>query len=359
MAQILTKVGKVLSYINEKVEPCQVDLEVEQLFRDTDKFVWEKVRECLDEIKYPNLVPDLMYILQCKAHFERATFIRLILEGKGHEWKKYSKILVAEELIYFFQMVLDDVMDESPVRNGKATAHMAFGQGKAISYAEILHAFAHNLLAKEAKRLGLSTNDVIQIWTGFTGMISDICYAQILDLDFEKMPLKNVDEEMYFEFLHNTTPADIANCFKIGGILAGSATNEELEILNRFGLRLGMLMQIRDDLLDFIDDEKLIGKTPFLDVIQNKKRLPIILAYRYSSPEDKNRITTIMGKEVLSTKDKECLHKLLSNDFVISYISKMGENLKEKCLQDLDAIGLKHLQDNLLRQIVYEMADFV
>ena len=358
MAQVLSKVGKLLPNIKGEGITLKVNSRIETIFSDTDDFIWREIETLFADFRYPNLVPDLMYIINSKAHFERATFIRLVLEGKGRNWKKYGKLLVAEELMYFFQMVLDDIMDKSPMRKGRPTAHEAFGLGKALSYAEILHTFSHKLISEEAVRVELTPHEMAAVWSGFADMIADICFAQCLDLNFEEMSLNEVTEEMYFTFLKNTTPADIANCFSVGGIFSKQVTDEDLTALQRFGLRLGMIMQIRDDLIDFIDDEAIIDKTPFLDIIQNKKRLPLIILYSYASIEDKKRINDIMGKSKLSADDKQLASRLLSNEFVVSYLSDLLKKIKEGCEYDLDNARLAPDQINALQQILTEVADF-
>jgi geranylgeranyl diphosphate synthase type I len=256
-------------------------------------------------------------------------------------------------------MVLDDIMDNSSKRKGRPTAHIAFGLGKALSMAEILHTYAHMLMAREAKRFALDSNSICEIWSGCSDMICEICYAQCLDLEFEKRGIADVDESQYFSFLESTTPVDIANCFAVGALFAEVSNRVLVDRLRTFGFRLGMLMQLRDDFLDFIDNEDLIDKTPFLDIIQNKKRLPIILSYRYASPSEKDRLISLLGKANLTSDEKSFLHELLRRDFVTSYISQLEQTLKEAALGDLEASGLCEEQKTILRIILHDIVQLI
>ena len=89
-----------------------------------------------------------------------------------------------------------------------------------------------------------------------------------------------------------------ASC-AIGAILAG-APESDIEALARFGMRLGMAFQLTDDALDYVASEKEFGKTIGKDLKEGKVTLPLISAYKKSSPEEKELIRrTVEGEDIL------------------------------------------------------------
>lgn len=170
---------------------------------------------------------------------------------------------VAIELLHTYSLIHDDLpaMDDDSMRRGQPTCHIQFGEDMAILAGDTLNTYAFELLTT----LDFSSDLVLKairhfaLACGVTGMSG----GQVLDL-------KSTDSSAtMLETIHRLkTGALIEVAVLIPALLAGAHPNEQASLI-KFGAELGLLFQIRDDILDVIGGEEL-GKTPRKDMAQNK-----------------------------------------------------------------------------------------
>ncbi len=179
----------------------------------------------------------------------------------------------AIELLHTYSLIHDDLpaMDDSPLRRGKPTLHVSYDEVTAILVGDALNTYAFEVLSSapfsDATRVKLirelATNG------GLNGMV----LGQAIDCYFENQPLKVED----IRFLHtNKTAKLIAASMKMGAIIVGK--EDVAETLYDFGIKLGLLFQIQDDILDVTQSSQEAGKLT-------------------NNDEDKNSFVTILGLE--------------------------------------------------------------
>jgi len=195
--------------------------------------------------------------------------------------KAYNSLLLdsarhaayAVELLHTYSLIHDDLpaMDDSPLRRGKPTLHISFDEVTAILVGDALNTYSFEVLANapfsDATRVKLIRE--LASNGGLNGMV----LGQAIDCYFENKPLKVED----IRVLHtNKTAKLIAASLKMGAIIVGK---EELaERLYDFGIKLGLLFQIQDDILDVTQSSEEAGKLT-------------------NNDEDKNSFVTILGLE--------------------------------------------------------------
>ncbi|MBI3998681.1 MAG: polyprenyl synthetase family protein [Armatimonadetes bacterium] len=164
----------------------------------------------------------------------------------------------AVEIIHTYSLIHDDLpsMDDSPLRRGRPTCHVAFGEAIAVLAGDALHALAFELLTKTAKTAGpawtLQVIEEIAGAIGTRGMVG----GQVLDLLGEGRPsLAHLgrwpaDAREGVHTIHRwKTAALIRASVRAGAILAG-ASPVQLRDLSIYGEHLGLAFQIIDDILD-------------------------------------------------------------------------------------------------------------
>ncbi|MBA1438548.1 MAG: polyprenyl synthetase family protein [Epsilonproteobacteria bacterium] len=161
----------------------------------------------------------------------------------------------AIELLHTYSLIHDDLpsMDNSPLRRGKPTLHVVYDEVTAVLVGDALNTYAFEVLSNapfsDATRVELirelATNG------GLNGMV----LGQAIDCYFENKPLAVED----IKVLHtNKTAKLIAASLKMGAIICG---DEELgKKLYDFGIKLGLLFQIQDDILDVTQSDEEAGK---------------------------------------------------------------------------------------------------
>ena len=206
----------------------------------------------------------------------------LLLDGARHA-------AYAVELLHTYSLVHDDLpaMDDSPLRRGKPTLHVSFDEVTAILVGDALNTYSFEVLSNAPFSDYIRVQLIRELASngGLNGMV----LGQAIDCYFENKPLKVED----IRILHtNKTAKLIAASLKMGAIIVGK---EELaDKLYDFGIKLGLLFQIQDDILDVTQSSEEAGKLT-------------------NNDEDKNSFVTILGLDE-SMKQANDLADELTNE---------------------------------------------
>ncbi len=259
-------------------------------------------------------------------HFEKALNEMLLAGGKRFRpklllavVKAYNPLLIdnakyaafAIELIHTYSLIHDDLpsMDNASLRRGHPTLHITYDEVTAILVGDALNTYAFEVLSKAPLHNDVKV-ELIKILSenaGPNGMV----LGQAIDCYFENEKL-NLDE---LKFLHlNKTGKLIAASLKMGAIIVNK--NDLAEKLYDFGLKLGLLFQIQDDLLDLLDESK-TGKSSGIDI-------------------NKNTFVTLVGeKEAIEKADK--VAKEIEKE-----LNSFDENLKKELKTLLERYLYRH-----------------
>lgn len=175
----------------------------------------------------------------------------------------------AVEVFHNFTLLHDDIMDNAEVRRGKSTVHKKWGHNTAILSGDAMVIYAYSLMEKLPAEL------LPRLLGEFNKMAMEVCEGQQYDMDFEKREDVTLDE--YKEMIKLKTAVIFGAAAKMGGIIGG-APAEELDILYRFGLELGLAFQVQDDYLDTYGTPDVLGKSIGGDIIEGKKTFLTITA---------------------------------------------------------------------------------
>lgn len=182
----------------------------------------------------------------------------------------YEEILPvsgAIEMIHTYSLIHDDLpcMDNDDLRRGKPTNHKVFGESLAVLAGDGLLNEALNILfklsLKEDKKWAKAAF-LIGEASGVEGMIG----GQTVDILSEN---EDIPEEK-LHYIHSKKTGALIKASILTGAILGKSTEEEYNILNKFGEKLGLAFQIKDDILDVIGDSIKIGKTAKKDMKSNK-----------------------------------------------------------------------------------------
>lgn len=191
-----------------------------------------------------------------------------LLSGKLNQYR-FDKLLllsVAFELVHLATLIHDDIVDEAPTRRGNPTVNALWGDKIAILLGDYYFAKTAGLIADiEDHRIDHLFSDTVA--TVCEGTIMEIMTAGRIDLTLDA----------YYEKTEHKTACLIAACCK-GGAIISKASDAEVELLNQYGLHLGVAFQIIDDILDYTEDQSTIGKPAGNDLRQGMVTLPLIYA---------------------------------------------------------------------------------
>jgi len=197
----------------------------------------------------------------------------------------------ALELLHTYSLIHDDLpaMDNAPLRRGFETLHVTYDEATAILTGDALNTEAFYHLSKAALRddIKIKLVELLARDGGTYGMV----LGQSIDLHFENMPL-TLEQ---IKLLHrNKTAKLIATSLLMGAVIVGLEKSKQ-ESLYAFGIDLGLLFQIQDDIIDETQTEAEAGKTTGND-------------------GDKNSFINLIGLEK-TVEEAETLAKHLEAEF--------------------------------------------
>jgi heptaprenyl diphosphate synthase len=178
---------------------------------------------------------------------------------------------VVVELTHVASLYHDDVMDEALLRRGVASANARFGNTVAILTGDFLFAQASAVVA------GLGTQFVALQARTFAQLVQGQI-AELRGAGANENPLTH-----YYQVVTDKTASLIQTSALFGGLIAG-LSEPQLAALGRFGEQIGVVFQLRDDLIDIISD--VAGKDPGTDLRAGPPTLPVLLLRDSDNPAD-------------------------------------------------------------------------
>jgi geranylgeranyl diphosphate synthase type II len=184
----------------------------------------------------------------------------------------------AIEMVHTYSLVHDDLpaMDDDDLRRGRPTCHKAFDEATAILAGDALLTLAFEVLAERVSEPALSVALIRELGraAGPAGMIA----GQIADLEAEN----TVGDIEILEYIHVHKTAKMFRCAAVMGALCSRATDEQVEALAQYGLKVGLGFQIADDILDISASSEQLGKTAGKDVKAAKCTYPAVVGIEKS-----------------------------------------------------------------------------
>jgi farnesyl diphosphate synthase len=202
----------------------------------------------------------------------------------------------AIELLHTYSLIHDDLpaMDNSPLRRGEPTLHVLFDEVTAILAGDALNTYSFEVLSNAPFSDYTRVSLIRELATngGLNGMV----LGQAIDCYFENRPLGIEDVKV----LHtNKTAKLIAASLKMGAIIVNQ---EKLgEKLYDFGIRLGLLFQIQDDILDVTQSSETAGKLTNNDEAKNSF---VTLLGLDKAMDEANELAQTLIKEMDSFDEK-------------------------------------------------------
>ncbi|MFZ4126101.1 MAG: polyprenyl synthetase family protein [Rickettsiales bacterium] len=192
----------------------------------------------------------------------------------GYSGDRHVQLAACVEFIHTATLLHDDVVDDSHLRRGEETANAIWGNKSSVLVGDFLLSRAFQLMVADG---GL---DVLKILSDAAATISAGEVKQLMvshDLSIEK--------EIYLEVIGAKTAALFEAACELGAVV--SDLPEHRQNMRDFGHALGMAFQLIDDALDYTARESELGKAIGDDFRDGKVTLPVIVAYRASTSEEK------------------------------------------------------------------------
>jgi octaprenyl-diphosphate synthase len=186
----------------------------------------------------------------------------------GYDGAYHVKLAAAVEFMHTATLLHDDVVDESDLRRGKATARIVWGNEASVLVGDYLLGQAFKMMVETGSLPALSV---------LSNAACVIAEGEVLQLG----TAKNIatSEQDYLKVVNAKTAALFAAAAEVGAIVADAGIGKR-RALNGFGENLGMAFQLIDDALDYAGEQATLGKTVGDDFHEGKITLPVVLCLK-------------------------------------------------------------------------------
>jgi len=224
--------------------------------------------------------------------------------------KNAMHIALAVEMLHTYSLIHDDLpsMDDADLRRGHPTLHVSYDEVTAILVGDSLNTHAFYMIANAplSDAIKVRLTSILARDGGISGMI----IGQAIDCKFEDQKLSL--EQL--KFLHvNKTAKLIAASLLMGAVISG-LTKEEENGIYEFGLKLGLLFQVEDDIIDATQSSEEAGKPTRND--EHKNSFVNLLGIDGAN-EEKRKLIEELNEETskLDTDLAKTLQKIISDYF--------------------------------------------
>lgn len=193
----------------------------------------------------------------------------------GYQGNRQIKLAACVEFIHTATLLHDDVVDESLLRRGFASANAVFGNQASVLVGDFLFSRSFELMVEDGSL------EVLRILSAASATIAE---GEVLQLTTQND--LSTTEAKYFDVIRGKTAALFAAAAEVGGVIAG-VNAEQCAALRSFGMDLGMAFQLVDDALDYAASQAELGKTVGDDFREGKLTYPVLLALADASPDER------------------------------------------------------------------------
>jgi octaprenyl-diphosphate synthase len=193
----------------------------------------------------------------------------------GYEGASHIKLASAVEFMHTATLLHDDVVDESDLRRGKVAARILWGNEASVLVGDFLLGQAFKMMV-ETKSL-----ESLRILSSAAAIIAE---GEVMQLAAAKDT--TTTEDAYLEVINAKTAALFSAAAEVGAVIAERSKNEQAA-LESFGRNLGLAFQLVDDALDYSGKQSLLGKSVGDDFREGKITLPVVLAYRRGTADER------------------------------------------------------------------------
>lgn len=299
--------------------------------------VEQKMRQ-ISQVEYEHLAAVLDYLLQSGGKRLRPALVLFSTKFHPTDPEKVISLAASVEMLHTATLVHDDMIDNSLVRRGNPTLNATWNHGATVLAGDFLFAWAAGLAAE---------TENVRVMSIFARSLMTICSGELRQIFNSRGRLPTREE--YYQRIYSKTASLFAASTEAGAVLSG-APEPEVQALREYGHTLGMAFQIVDDVLDFVGDERELGKPVGSDLRQGIVTLPA-LYFHETHPADEALI-----KVLHSSREEEV-------KAIVAAIRESGA--VELALDEARTFAqrsresLQILPHNEYRQAMLDLADYV
>ena len=215
------------------------------------------------------------YIVAAGGKRLRPALLLLMCGALGYRGEQRHNLAAVVEFIHTATLLHDDVVDESTLRRGRATANEVFGNPTSVLVGDFLHSRAFQMMVDAGDMR------IMQVLAEATNVIAEGEVQQLMN-----MHDASLSEDGYLRVIRSKTAKLFEASARLAALLAQAPPDIEVRCAD-YGQALGTAFQVIDDVLDYDGDAQEMGKNLGDDLREGKVTLPLIIAMQRASSTDR------------------------------------------------------------------------
>jgi geranylgeranyl pyrophosphate synthase len=292
-------------------------------------------QEILAESAEPKILYEAAYhLINAGGKRLRSLLVLLCCEAVRGRCENALPICVATELFQTASLIQDDIIDQDTIRRGVSTVHMKYGTEIAILAAGLLIAKAYYLFGKFGNPKLVRTLSLA---------IHRMSEGEVAELLINPKNPQSFSKNNYLSIIRRKTAASFELAVKIGAIL-GKASQKQKKAISKYGFKLGMAFQIRDDVLDITMMNGQSSKASLSDLHLKRANYAIIHALQECPINERIQFLNALEKGKIKT-----LVSFLEKTSAVENAMQLAESYSFQAKQALQ--GLKFANQKILEQL--------
>lgn len=249
----------------------------------------------------------------------------------------------ALEMLHTASLIHDDVVDNSDLRRGIKSVNAIWDNRISILSGDYLISQA-SIIATSAKNL-----EIIKV---IAQLGRDLSEGELLQI--KNVQTISTNEDKYIDVIRKKTAKLFSACMRCGGLTVG-ATEEQMQNLELFGEKYGILFQMRDDIFDYVSTASKIGKPVGNDIREGKLTLPLIYAYNQGNESEKKLILDIYQKKDFTDENVQKIIDFTLKKGGIEYAEKRILDFKKEAEDILTKFSKNEASESLQYLLDYSV----
>jgi octaprenyl-diphosphate synthase len=224
------------------------------------------------------------YIIQSGGKRLRPSLVLLSAGVLGEIKPDHHVLAAVVEFIHTATLLHDDVVDESSLRRGRATANALFGNAASVLVGDFVYSRAFQMMVR------IQNMRIMDILAEATNIIAEGEVLQLMNLHDATL-----SDEDYLKVIQYKTAKLFEAATRLGAVASNASKHYE-DALATYGMHLGTAFQLIDDVLDIDGETSSMGKSMGDDIAEGKPTLPLLIAMRKADDKNSQMIRNALEK---------------------------------------------------------------
>jgi octaprenyl-diphosphate synthase len=285
------------------------------------------------------------YVLRSRGKRIRPALLLLSARICGYvDGSRHVKLASIGEYLHVATLIHDDIIDNSEMRRGKPSANYVWGNSLSVLVGDYLYSRSVKYLVED---------EDLEVMRAFVDATLRMVEGEVLQQEMSGK--SDISPDMYLNMITRKTASLFSACCRVGAVISG-APPDRTDALGSFGLDLGIAFQIMDDALDFVGDERRLGKPAGKDLREGRITFPLIYILKQGSEADRELVSRFFATPEKEESQVAKILSLVEKYRAVQWARGVASDYAEKAKGHLTLFSNSEAKQSLLELVDYTLA---